>query len=511
MRASPRYPLPGWSNAHGRRDASITSVTNVQSPARLCPRCRRPLGASNVRCRFCLLEIRQVRRDEAVTVPALDAELRGHPLRRRTAAALRRVPRPRSFGAWLLLSLTAVVLVLAWNVGSGWVTSPSPLPRPQANEAALASSPGAWAITSGGIDGRRATEASALIDGEVAWERSLGSVVQHQPVADAERLYIAVRDRLLVLDRGTGEQVWEYAAPGLATPPSLAGEHLYLALRSGTVVALDAASGEPAWVTRAADESYTPPLPHAGTLYLHGVTELVGIEAEDGTVLWRRDVEPSRGSLPPVLSGNSLVLDGVSGVSVYDLETGERTFHHPHRSTTGLAVEGDRIFAFSPGFGAAFDVDARLPWWEGIRGFWNRLWLINAAPRPPAHPADWVSAQPPTDAPPSVASSTLYPITVDGGLVIAADSLGLVRAFDASDGSLRWERRFDSIHSPPTATGDGLLLALRDGVVLLDPATGEELRRRDLPPLELRDRRWTVVVDGALFLVDERGGVLALR
>src|SRR3546814_14975080 len=64
-------------------------------------------------------------------------------------------------------------------------------------------------------------------------------------IADAERVYAITEDRLQAVSIEDGSIAWEFDLQGAPfSAPTLAGGRIYIALRAGQLVALDAATGE---------------------------------------------------------------------------------------------------------------------------------------------------------------------------------------------------------------------------------------------------------------------------
>jgi outer membrane protein assembly factor BamB len=486
---------------------STEGATPAAADQRLCPRCGRPVAAESVRCRFCLADVREV---EAGVGVAREGETRTG-LRRwvpRIPQIRHRWTRRRGFA--VALAVLVVFFVGRWVYGN-YIATPGPLPLPSASAITLTGSPRTWPTANGGLNARRTTEASPALDGEVAWQVELPATVLRPPVADEERLYITHRDSIAALALDDGRELWRVERPGLLSAPSIVGSRLYLALRTGDVVAMEADGGEVIWSTQLGEELFTTPVPFRGTLYVYAPGRVYGLDAEGGARLWDRGVEGSFAELPPVIDDEHFVVAARKAVVFYDRETGERTFRHPHTSLTGLIFGDELVFSVSPAFAAGIDPDSSLPWWEGVRLYWNWLWALGAAPEPPRPEVDWVTRVRPSDLRSGAGLTLMFRPAYDGERLIASDSTGLVRAFDPSTGALRWETELESLHGPPTFTADGLVVPMGDRIGLLDPADGSEIAHRAIDRLELRIKRWVVVLEQGTFVVDATGSVLAIR
>ena len=408
-----------------------------------------------------------------------------------------------------------VMVVLFYGGRWAWdnhISTPAPLPLGTSPAISLLEAPSAiWPTPNGGLYQNRVTGARPALGGEVAWRISLPESVLRAPVADEERLYITYRDSFGAYSLEDGSEVWRIARPGLLSSPAIVGDRLYLALRSGRVLGIDAATGEFEWTTILDEELFTTPIVFRGVLYVYAPGRIHGLDAENGDWLWSRDIEGSFGEISPVVDERHIALAARKAVVLLDRETGVRTFRHPHTSTSGLVFGDGFVYSISPGFAAGIDPESTLPWWEGTRLYWNWLWAFGAAPRPPRPEVEWVSRERPSELRSGTAFTLMFKPVFDGERIITSDTTGLVRAFDGTNGVLVWETDLDAVHGPPTATPDGLLVPLTDSIALLEIETGELLDERQLGAVGTRVKRWVVVVQQGTFVVDAPGSALALR
>jgi outer membrane protein assembly factor BamB len=139
--------------------------------------------------------------------------------------------------------------------------------------------------------------------------------------------------------------------------PALVGDTLYAAARDGTVMRLDARTGQQAWRMRAgqlvsggvgADENVVAVGTPEG--------EVVALDASDGKVRWRARVS-SEVLAPPVISGD-LVIVRCSDSRVFGLDArdGRRRWVYQRamptltiRSPAGVVVRGQNAYAGFPG------------------------------------------------------------------------------------------------------------------------------------------------------------------
>ncbi|MCA9208489.1 MAG: PQQ-like beta-propeller repeat protein [Planctomycetales bacterium] len=156
---------------------------------------------------------------------------------------------------------------------------------------------------------------------------SNGSWIRATPAFDGSTLFVAgMRDVLVALDAQTGKEKWrvdfveQYKTPlptfGFASSPLLDGEWLYVQA-GGAFLKLDKATGKVIWRTLVDNggmmgSAFSSPVVAtvAGKRQLLVQTrlKLAGVDPDDGSVLWEREVPNFRGMniLTPVKIGDSI-------------------------------------------------------------------------------------------------------------------------------------------------------------------------------------------------------------
>jgi outer membrane protein assembly factor BamB len=221
----------------------------------------------------------------------------------------------------------------------------------------------------------------------IAWRYQTDGKIRNPPITRQGVVYVVnTRDQVFALDLRTGVWRWQYeqelqtdftvvGRAGLAFVPgadeSQDAGTLYTGFDNGKVVAIGAASGEALWIQSVAppeggdfvDCDSTPlvdvargelivsgqstgvfslaiadgavlwnrPLKAVGTVVSGGGTDLVaassleGVFALDrqGTLLWRRQVDPGVVSTPVVVDETVYVTHSESGLLAFDRDTGE--------------------------------------------------------------------------------------------------------------------------------------------------------------------------------------------
>jgi outer membrane protein assembly factor BamB len=127
-----------------------------------------------------------------------------------------------------------------------------------------------------------------VVAAEQAWRLTLGVLPSAGGAIDEARVYIPMRDALLIaLDRETGLLQW-IRDVNTELPPVVADGTVYVAA-SGAIRALDAETGEDLWQTPLAAKVVAPMTWDTGWLVaMVEPGEVVAMRAADGEILWRR-------------------------------------------------------------------------------------------------------------------------------------------------------------------------------------------------------------------------------
>jgi len=181
---------------------------------------------------------------------------------------------------------------------------------------------------------------------EQAWDGAMsvpffansnGSWVRATPALDGDRLYVAgMRDLLQCLDAKTGKILWtvdfverfKTSAPafGFVSSPLVVDDAVYVQA-GGAFVKLNKMTGETIWKTLAdgggmSGSAFSSPimatLHGKAQLLVQTRTELAGVSADDGSVLWRQKIESFRGMniLTPVVFDNTIFTSSYGGKSL---------------------------------------------------------------------------------------------------------------------------------------------------------------------------------------------------
>jgi outer membrane protein assembly factor BamB len=209
-----------------------------------------------------------------------------------------------------------------------------------------------------------------LVAAEQVWRLTLGVPPSAGGAIDAERVYIPMRDALLVaLERETGWLQWSREVN--TTLPPVVAEGLVFVADHDAVRALDAVTGDDRWRQPMAQAVAAPLTWDTGWLIaIVQPGEVVAMRASDGEVIWRRAVGGI--SAHPVVAGGegSLFLSLADGrVIALALADGATRWE---QKLPGMlsepAVARERVFVGSTDnfFYALDDESGEIEWkWQG--------------------------------------------------------------------------------------------------------------------------------------------------
>jgi outer membrane protein assembly factor BamB len=249
-----------------------------------------------------------------------------------------------------------------------------------------------------------------LATGKVRWSYAAGEEVGTTPVVQGGVVYVStLQDTLVALEADSGRWKWHlrreqpvgFTVRGAASP-TVADGRVYAAFSDGSVTAVDAQSGQVRWQRRVAPigqfvDVDSTPVPHEGRLYVAAysgaiyaldaatgrqvwesrapgasglalaagvlvavtASQVLGVQPEDGQVLWTGPLDGTPSGSPAVLGGRVLIPNGRSLLWL-DAATGQRlvTFDPGTGVTASAAVKGERVYVLSNG-GALVALDVR--------------------------------------------------------------------------------------------------------------------------------------------------------
>jgi outer membrane protein assembly factor BamB len=176
----------------------------------------------------------------------------------------------------------------------------------------------------------------------VVWTVDLGAAASVPPAIDGERIYVALRTGQLVAHRvADGRELWR--ANKTVTSPLAVGGGLVFVAGAEAIEALHAADGKTAWIVPRMKIA-APLVAEGGWLVAVTDAEVIAIRASDGEVVWRH----SAGGviLPPAIDGPRLYTGAGDGrVMAIELSSGEVAWeHYVPGGVTALAAHDGLVY-----------------------------------------------------------------------------------------------------------------------------------------------------------------------
>jgi hypothetical protein len=164
-----------------------------------------------------------------------------------------------------------------------------------------------------------------------AWSINTHGLIEFPPAVAGGVAYVVnkygnlaavrLRDRKVLWRRDRDPR--DKGKPTDVTAPVYHDGRLYLAFLDGELVALDAATGRPAWKRDLRSHLESSPIAVGGTLYLGtDTTDVVALRTSDGSVRWRFNSPAAIKASPSHHDGRLYVADYESGVFCLDARTG---------------------------------------------------------------------------------------------------------------------------------------------------------------------------------------------
>jgi len=228
----------------------------------------------------------------------------------------------------------------------------------------------------------RETLALSLDDGSVLWRADVGTTRFGSPAVVDDTVYVS-SGGVTALDAETGEPRWDSDSNGnalaiadkvygyghfdgtesiaafthdgdeawrtevaeVAATPTVADGTVYVAKRNGKLTALDAADGSVEWRAEIEWGVYSSPAVAEDRVVVSAGNgdEALGIDTETGEVQWR--FETGLSTVAPTVVGDSVIVHG-DGYHLLDLETGERLRHWPVQHAGSQAVVVDSMILY---------------------------------------------------------------------------------------------------------------------------------------------------------------------
>ena len=275
---------------------------------------------------------------------------------------------------------------------------------------------------------------------EVAWSTDLGGGPNHEAAYEPTRAYVALRDGSLVaVDLERGDILWSVAQP--TDHPPVIGDGLVIVARDREVVGLRAGDARALWTLDIGSAVSAPPLWTSGWLVLGLASgDVVVIRGFDGHELWRR---PLGGTLlmRPAIAGGRLYVPVEEGrIVVFELADGSQVWERALGGSPRDLLPLDALFVGSTdNYLYRLSIDDGAVDWQMRTG------------------GDVIGA-------PSVDAERVYFLALDN----------IVRALDRTSGVQQWRQPLTGRPTAgPALVGDLLVVAgLSPEVLMIDAATG---------------------------------------
>ena len=246
-----------------------------------------------------------------------------------------------------------------------------------------------------------------IVEAEPAWSLTLSIPPAAGGTMDAERIYVPLRDKLLVaLDRESGRLVWS-SAVDVALPP-VVGDGRVFVHGANAISAFDGATGAQLWSMPIQSVLTAPLVWDNGWLLAPADSgDVLAFRAADGHLVWRRSLGATT-AYPVVPGGRSAVYLVLSDgrVVALALATGDQLWERQLPGTLSQpAVGKDRVFIGSTdNFFYALHADTGVEQWKWRNG------------------GDVIGA------------------AVDGDVVFFASLDNIIRAVNRGNGNQRWRK-----------------------------------------------------------------------
>jgi outer membrane protein assembly factor BamB len=244
-------------------------------------------------------------------------------------------------------------------------------------------------------------------DGEVIWQRDLGSPLSAPPAPTGDRLYLALQDgRILALSLQKGDDIWtqKLAEPAAGLLP--VGDRVFVGGRDNQFHSLDARNGKTDWdYPTGADVLGLPVLDERRVYFIALDNILRAHDRNNGSMLWKQ-VLPMRPFTGPLLSGDTLIVPGVAAeLHAYNARTGEPAPQNQKFVLKG--VENEEMLLAAPPHLTSQDLLILVTRGGQVRGVGGG---------PPAPPAPQTTSPPPAGTPPATAPVNDAPPPPEAGV-----------------------------------------------------------------------------------------------
>ncbi len=402
-------------------------------------------------------------------------------------------------------TLTAVLAWWTFNI----IEARPPLPQPD-SDISVRTAQGDWAMAQRDNLHTGAAPGPAFIpDNTIAWTfRADGPILASPVVADGV-VFVNTDDRRVVaLDAGTGNTIWERPVEVQAnSTPSVAADMVYVGLRDGTMLALDRRTGEVVWTYKTEAAIYGSATVVDGALYFGSSDHYIyALDALTGEFRWSKETEDWVLASPTVEQG--ILMVGGQDREFYMLDANNGTVRLHVNMGSGIdratTVVGDVAYLTTrTGTVVAFeysqkDVSFQKAYWH----MWFQLWVWNVAPRPSRIPGMvWAS---------NLSDGVLGDLATDDGRLFASTVDGRLYALDLNTGIPLWNTEGGGqSYSSAIISGDVVIQTMADGLIRgFNVATGEEMWSISVDKTIVSS---PVLADGTLYVPTTDGHLFAIK
>jgi outer membrane protein assembly factor BamB len=155
--------------------------------------------------------------------------------------------------------------------------------------------------------------AMRAVDGQVLWRRNLDTALQGDPAPAGERLYLAMKTgALLALALQTGDPVWTIQLPGPGAGILAVGDRLYIGSQDDSFYCLAARDGKVLWRWKTGADVIGTAAIDARRVYFVSLDNVLrALDRHNGSVRWQASL-PMRPATGPLLTGWTIVVAGIA-------------------------------------------------------------------------------------------------------------------------------------------------------------------------------------------------------
>lgn len=317
------------------------------------------------------------------------------------------------------------------------------------------------------------------------------------PVVSGNTCFFASGDYVYAVDLETGSLNWKYPSDrglggSVRGTPAIYGGNVYFGAGDGNLYCIDGATGTFQWAYQTRGSIRCPPVIVDGVIYVGADdNSLYAVDAESGDMMWKPFTARDDMAIGVAVSSGMAVVGCMDG-NMYGINASSGKlrwypFRLPQAPTTTSPVIVDNVVVMAVGnsmYGLALrggqlrwrvtlpSEAAATPAVDGLDVYVpcrdKKLYAYNIGGRQPVY--KWTE-------PADIGGIPMSSPTIAGDTVYATGSKGVVCAFSALDGSLKWRYVFSPspINTPnssftdascsPTVANGTLLVLTDDGVL----------------------------------------------